>query len=75
MVRVDDVKWLLTHDNQVHCNGYSSQYARAVAYSVGAWIDDLHVPGRQVGRVTEASPASVRLVVRLAVRCRHQNGQ
>jgi hypothetical protein len=72
---LDDVNWLLARGYQVHCKDYSGRHARILAQSVVEWIDDPHVPGRQVGWVTEAPTAYVRPVVRIAVRCRQQNGQ
>jgi len=72
---LDDVNWLLAGGYQVHCKDYSGRHARILAQSVVEWIDDPHVPGRQVGWVTEPPTAYVRPVVRIAVRCRQQNGQ
>jgi hypothetical protein len=42
---------------------------------VKVWFDDPHAPERQAGWVTEAPTAYVRLVQRIAVRCRQQDGQ
>src|SRR5512135_1940948 len=72
---LDDVNWLLARGYQVHGKDYSGQHARQLAKSVVQWVDDPHVPDRQVGWVTEAASAYVRPVGRIAVRCRQQNGQ
>jgi len=72
---LDDINWLLARGYQVHTKDYSGRHARSLAQSVREWIDDPHVAGRQVGWVTEAPIAYIRPVVRVAVRCRQQNGQ
>src|SRR6266700_1239011 len=72
---LDDVNWLLARGYQVHAKDYSSRHARSLAKSVQVWFDDPHEPGRQAGWVTEAPTAYVRPVVRIAVRCRQQDGQ
>ncbi len=72
---LDDVNWRLSRGYQVHCKDYSGRHARILAQSVLEWIDDPHIPGRQIGWVTEAPTAYVRPVVQIAVRCRQQNGQ
>jgi hypothetical protein len=72
---LDDINWLLVRGYQVHGKDYSGQHARCLANSVEQWFDDPHVQGRQMGWVTEAPSAYVRPVVRIAVRCRQQNGQ
>jgi hypothetical protein len=73
--RLEDVNWLLARGYHVHTKDYSAQRARTLAASVMQWVDDLRVPGRQVGWVTSAAPEYVRPVTRIAVRCRKQNGQ
>jgi hypothetical protein len=72
---LDDINWLLARGYQVQGKDYSGQHARCLANSVKQWFDDPHVEGRQMGWVTEAPSAYVRPVVRIAVRCRQQNGQ
>jgi hypothetical protein len=72
---VDEVNWLLARGYQVHCKDYSSSRAHRLAASVQSWVDDPHVPGRQVGWVYLPAPEYVRPVRRLAVRCRKANGQ
>ena len=72
---VDDVNWLLERDYQIHCKDYSAQRAQRLASSVVEWLDDPGVPERQMGWVSEPATAYIRPVVRIAVRCRQQNGQ
>jgi hypothetical protein len=72
---LDDINWLLARGYQVHGKDYWGRHARLLAQSVQEWFDDPEVAGRQVGWVREAPTAYVRPVVRIAVRCRQQNGQ
>jgi hypothetical protein len=72
---LDDINWLLERGYQVHGKDYSGRHACSLAQSVSEWFDDPQVAGRQVGWVTETPTAYVRPVVRIAVRCRQQNGQ
>jgi hypothetical protein len=72
---LDDVNWLLERGYQVHCKDYSGKSARKLAKSVKQWFDDPKQPSRQLGWVTEAPKAYVRPVVRIAVRCRKQDGK
>ncbi len=72
---LDDVNWLLARGYHVHGKDYSGRHARSLAKSVLVWFDDPHDPERQAGWVTEAPTAYVRPVVRIAVRCRKQDGQ
>ena len=72
---LDDMNWLLERGFKVHGKDYSGRQARALAKSVLTWIDHPHLPERQMGWVTEAPTAYCRPVVRIAVRCRQQNGQ
>jgi hypothetical protein len=72
---VDEVNWLLSRGYQVPCKDYSSSRAQRLAASVQYWVDDPHVPGRQVGWVYLPAPEYVRPVQRIAVRCRKANGQ
>jgi hypothetical protein len=72
---LDDINWLLARGYLVHAKDYSGQRARQLAQTVTSWIDDPRWPERQVGWVTEPATAYVRPVVRIAVRCRQQNGQ
>jgi len=72
---IADVNLLLGRGYAVHAKDYSGQRAEALAHSVAEWIDDPHVPGRQVGWVTRDTDAYVRPVRRIAVRTRKKNGQ
>ena len=72
---VDDVNWLLERGYQIHCKDYSAQRAQRLASSVVEWLGDPGVPERQMGWVSEPATAYIRPVVRIAVRCRQQNGQ
>jgi hypothetical protein len=72
---LDDLNWLLLRGYQVLAKDYSGQRTRLLADTVSEWFDDPNWPERQVGWVTEPPSAYVRPVVRLAVRCRQQNGQ
>jgi len=72
---LDDVNWLLSRGYLVHCKDYSGKQAKRLANSVADWYVDPHQPERQFGWVTEATEAYVRLVKRIAVRCRQPDGQ
>jgi Transposase DDE domain group 1 len=72
---LDDVNWLLARGYLVHTKDYSGQRARRLAETVSEWFDDPKWPERQMGWVSEPATAYVRPVVRIAVRCRQQNGQ
>jgi hypothetical protein len=72
---VEDVNWLLARGYQVIIKDYSTQRAKRLAQSVTWWAEDTKVDGRQAGWVQEPTTEYVRLVRRLAVRCRKANGQ
>jgi len=72
---LDDINWLLERGYQVHAKDYSGERTRKLAQTVTCWVDDPKWPERQVGWVTAPATAYVRPVVRIAVRCRQQNGQ
>jgi hypothetical protein len=72
---VGDINWLLERGYAVLAKEYSGKRARRLAATVRDWVDDPRVAGRQVGWVPGPTPEYVRPVVRLAVRCRKQNGQ
>ncbi len=72
---VDDLNWLLSRGYQVLAKEYSGKRARKLAATVEDWVDDLRVPGRQIGWVPGAAPEYVRPVLRIAVRCPKKNGQ
>ncbi len=77
---VGDINWLLFRGYHVVARDYSTKRARGLADSVTDWIADPRQPERQVGLVNE--PAAMyragqyrRTITRVAVRCRHANGQ
>ncbi len=72
---VADIKGLLERGYAVHAKDYSTARAHALAATVTDWIDDPHVPGRQVGWVTAEPTAYGRAVRRIAVRTHKKNGQ
>ena len=71
---VGDLNWLLTRGYQIHAKDYSSARACKLARSVTTWVDDPRGGERQVGWVPVSSDDYVEPVVRIAVRCRKQNG-
>lgn len=72
----DDVNWMLSRGYRVLTKDYSTTRAKKLAQSVKHWADDPTQPGRQVGLVTAASEQDyAEPVVRIAVRCRKNNGQ
>ncbi len=82
LVRIDsgggtqaDVNWLLNRDYLILTKDYSTARARKAAETVAQWIDDPCHPGRQVGLVTLPAPEYDKPVLRIAVRCRKNNGQ
>lgn len=82
LVRVDsgggtqaDVNAVLAAGYRLMTKDYSTVRARSLAQSVAQWVDDPTQPGRQVGLVTAPSPEYDRPVLRIAVRCRKNNGQ
>jgi hypothetical protein len=86
IVRVDggggslqDVNWLLERGYRVHGKEYSGKRASKLAQSVAVWFPDPKVAGREVAPkgypVTEPAGEYVRAVVRIAVRCKKNNGQ
>jgi hypothetical protein len=72
---LEDLNWALSEGYQIHAKDYSRQRARKLGQSVRQWIDDPHIPGRQVGWVTTSAPEYVRAVGRIAVRWKQKNGQ
>lgn len=72
----DDVNWMLARGYRVLTKDYSTARAKKLAQSVTHWADDPMHPGRQAGLVNTASEKDyVKPVVRIAVRCRKNNGQ
>src|SRR6266545_221995 len=72
---LDELNWALAEGYQIHAKDYSRQRARNLCHSVTDWIDDPHIPGRQVGWVSTPAPEYVRPVGRIAVRWKQKNGQ
>ncbi len=72
---LDELNWALAEGYQIHAKDYSRQRARKLGHSVTDWIDDPHIPGRQVGWVSTPAPEYVRPVGRIAVRWKQKNGQ
>jgi hypothetical protein len=70
----EDINWILSQGFAFHGKDYSGKRAEVLALSVTHWIEDPKCPGRQIGWVQEADTASVRSVVRIAVRCARANG-
>ena len=82
LVRIDsgggtqaDVNWLLNRDYLILTKDYSTARACKAAKTVAQWVDDPCHPGRQVGLVTAPAPEYDKPVLRIAVRCRKNNGQ
>jgi len=71
---LDDINWVLARGYQLHTKDFSSAPARRLAASVAEWLDDPHIPGRQVGWVEEPPTDYVREVRRIAVRWRTKKG-
>lgn len=71
----DDINWLLNQGYLILTKDYSTARARKYAKTVARWVDDPCHPGRQVGLATAPSPEYEQPVLRIAVRCRKQNGQ
>ncbi len=83
LIRVDsgggsrnDINWMLSRGYRVLTKDYSTQRARKLAESVTQWTDDPLHSGRQVGLVNSPSGDDyAQPVIRIAVRCRKNNGQ
>ncbi|MGC1308505.1 MAG: hypothetical protein WA885_14870 [Phormidesmis sp.] len=83
LVRVDsgggslsDINWMLARGYRILTKDYSTARARKLAESVAQWQDDPFHPGRQIGLVTAPSQDDYsQPVIRIAVRCRKNNGQ
>ena len=83
LVRVDsgggsraDINWMLSRGYLVLTKDYSPKRARQFADSVTQWVEDPRQPGRQVGVVTTAKADDyTQPMLRIAVRCRKNNGQ
>jgi hypothetical protein len=71
---LDDINWLLSRGYRLLTKDYSTQRARKLAESVTQWMDDPLHSGRQVGLVNRPDDYC-QPVIRIAVRCRKNNGQ
>lgn len=71
----DDINWVLRRGYQVHGKDYSGRRSRLLAESVIRWFNDSSDSNRQMGWVTIETDLYCRPLVRIAVRCRKNNGQ
>jgi hypothetical protein len=72
---VADINWVLRRGYQVHSKDYSGMRAKTLADSVIRWFTDPGDSNRQMGWVTIETELYCRPLVRIAVRCRKNNGQ
>ncbi|MEM8808452.1 MAG: hypothetical protein AAGF01_20735 [Cyanobacteria bacterium P01_G01_bin.38] len=82
LVRIDsgggtqaDVNLLLNRGYFLLTKDDSTARARKAAKTVAQWMDDPCHSGRQVGLVSAPAPEYDHPVLRIAVRCRKNNGQ
>lgn len=66
--------WLLERGYQLLPKDYSSQRAARLGTRVTRWVDDPRCAGRQVGWVMQPTSEYVRPRLRVAVRCRKEDG-
>ncbi len=71
----ENLNALLNQGYQIHTKEYSTPRARQLAESVHHWYDDPKHAGRQVGLVMAAPWEYDRVLTRIAVRTRKENGQ
>jgi Transposase DDE domain group 1 len=71
---LDDLNWLLARGYEIMAKEYSGQRVLRLAKTVTEWIQDPDWSERSFGWVTEPPIGYVRLVRRIAVRCRRQDG-
>ena len=71
---LDDLNWLLARGYLVMAKEYSGQRVLRLAKTVTEWVQDPDWSERSFGWVTELPIDYVRLVQRIAVRCRRQDG-
>jgi hypothetical protein len=81
LIRVDagagtqaDLNWLLARGYPVMAKEYSGRRVLRLAKTVTEWVQDPDWPERSFGWVSEPATGYVRPVVRIAVRCRRQDG-
>ena len=71
---VDDLNWLLSRGYEIMAKEYSGQRVLRLAKTVVEWVQDPVWSERSFGWVSEPPTGYVRPVVRIAVRCRRQDG-
>src|SRR5260370_18656233 len=70
----DDLNWLLARSYKLMAKEYSGRRVLRLAKSVVDWVQDPEWSERSFGWVSEPATDYVRPVVRIAVRCRRQDG-
>ncbi len=71
---LDDIKWVRARGYLVMAKEYSGRRVLRLAKTVSEWVQDPVWSERSFGWVTEPATGYVRLVQRIAVRCRRQDG-
>jgi hypothetical protein len=71
---LDDLNWLLARGSEVVAKEYSGRRVVRLAKTVVEWVQDPVWSERSFGWVTEPPTGYGRPVVRIAVRCRRQDG-
>jgi len=71
---LDDLNWLLSRGYEVMAKEYSGQRVLRLAKTVTEWVQDPVWSERSFGWVSEPPTGYVRPVLRIAVRCRRQDG-
>ncbi len=71
---LDDLNWLLARSYKIMAKEYSGRRVLRLAKSVVEWVQDPEWSERSFGWVSEPATDYVRPVVRIAVRCRRQDG-
>ena len=71
---LDDLNWLLARGYEIIAKEYSGSRVLRLVKTVTEWVQDPVWPERSFGWVSEPPTGYVRPVVRIAVRCRRQDG-
>jgi len=71
---LDDLNWLLARSYKIMAKEYSGRRVLRLANTVVEWVQDPEWSERSFGWVSEPATDYVRPVVRIAVRCRRQDG-
>ena len=71
---VDDLNWLLSRGYEIMAKEYSGQRVLRLAKTVVEWVQDPVWSERSFGWISEPPTGYVRPLVRIAVRCRRQDG-